>query len=218
MSLDDARTGFHERGPALRQKLSDVSCTAVSSTSLAGDIVERRSQVYESGLEVPEVSQKFAIHAPTGAAMRDHLLNRMLGAATFDMGFITVEYIGFALVGLSFHETAARHVPMLKQADELADIGMRAAIGMRQGTRQFAHVVDGVGYWSGYYSYMRYEVMGADAFASIEEADGPFDLERAHALKDNILTRGGSADAPGLYRAFSGKVRDPTDLLRNRGL
>ena len=218
LSFDDARTLFHEFGHALHQMLSDVSYSAVSGTSVARDFVELPSQLFEHWLEVPEVLQKFAIHAQTGAVMPDDLLKRMLGAATFDMGFQTVEYIASALVDLSFHEAAAPQDPMLRQAEILADIGMPAAIGMRHATPQFAHVFAGDGYSSGYYSYMWSEVMDADAFASFEEAGGPFDLERARALQDNILARGGSVDAEELYVAFRGKLPDATALLHNRGL
>ena len=218
LSFDDARTLFHEFGHALHQMLSDVSYSAVSGTSVARDFVELPSQLFEHWLEVPEVLQKFAIHAQTGAVMPDDWLKRMLGAATFDMGFQTVEYIASALVDLSFHEAAAPQDPMLRQAEILADIGMPAAIGMRHATPQFAHVFAGDGYSSGYYSYMWSEVMDADAFASFEEAGGPFDRERARALQDNILARGGSVDAEELYVAFRGKLPDATALLHNRGL
>ena len=218
LSFDDARTLFHEFGHALHQMLSDVSYSAVSGTSVARDFVELPSQLFEHWLEVPEVLQKFAIHAQTGAVMPNDLLKRMLGAATFDMGFQTVEYIASALVDLSFHEAAASQDPMLRQAEILVDIGMPAAIGMRHATPQFAHVFAGDGYSSGYYSYMWSEVMDADAFASFEEAGGPFDRERARALQANILARGGSADAEELYVAFRGKLPDATALLRNRGL
>ena len=218
LSFDDARTLFHEFGHALHQMLSDVSYSAVSGTSVARDFVELPSQLFEHWLEVPEVLQKFAIHAQTGAVMPDDLLKRMLGAATFDMGFQTVEYIASALVDLSFHEAAAPQDPMLRQAEILADIGMPTAIGMRHATPQFAHVFAGDGYSSGYYSYMWSEVMDADAFASFEEAGGPFDRERARALQDNILARGGSVDAEELYVAFRGKLPDATALLHNRGL
>ena len=218
LSFDDARTLFHEFGHALHQMLSDVSYSAVSGTSVARDFVELPSQLFEHWLEVPEVLQKFAIHAETGAVMPDDLLKRMLGAATFDMGFQTVEYIASALVDLSFHEAAAPQDPMLRQAEILVDIGMPAAIGMRHAIPQFSHVFAGDGYSSGYYSYMWSEVMDADAFASFEEAGGPFDRERARALQDNILARGGSVDAEELYVAFRGKLPDATALLHNRGL
>ena len=218
LSFDDARTLFHEFGHALHQMLSDVSYSSVSGTSVARDFVELPSQLYEHWLEVPEVLQKFAIHAQSGAVMPDDLLKRMLGAATFDMGFQTVEYIASALVDLSFHEADAPGDPMARQAEVLADIGMPEAIGMRHATPQFAHVFAGDGYSSGYYSYMWSEVMDADAFASFEEAGGAFDMERARALQDNILSKRGSADAEELYVAFRGKLPDATALLRNRGL
>ena len=218
LSFDDARTLFHEFGHALHQMLSDVSYSSVSGTSVARDFVELPSQLYEHWLEVPEVLQKFAIHAQGGAVMPDDLLKRMLGAATFDMGFQTVEYIASALVDLSFHEADVPRDPMARQAEVLADIGMPEAIGMRHATPQFAHVFAGDGYSSGYYSYMWSEVMDADAFASFEEAGGAFDMERARALQDNILSKGGSADAEELYVAFRGKLPDATALLRNRGL
>jgi len=218
LSFDDARTLFHEFGHALHQILSDVSYSSVSGTSVARDFVELPSQLYEHWLEVPEVLQKFAIHAETGETMPKELLSRMLGAATFDMGFQTVEYVASALVDLSFHEGAPPADPMARQAEILAEIGMPAAIGMRHATPQFAHVFAGDGYSSAYYSYMWSEVMDADAFASFEQASGAFDPERAQALHDHILSKGGSEDAEALYLAFRGRMPDATALLKNRGL
>ena len=218
LSFDDARTLFHEFGHALHQMLSDVSYSAVSGTSVARDFVELPSQLYEHWLEVPEVLQKFAIHAETGAAMPAKLLSRMLGAATFDMGFQTVEYVASALVDLSFHDGDAPVDPIKRQDEILAEIGMPASIGMRHATPHFAHVFAGDGYSSAYYSYMWSEVMDADAFASFEEANGAFDPERAQSLQDHILSKGGSEDAEALYLAFRGHMPDATALLKDRGL
>ncbi|MGB0798925.1 MAG: M3 family metallopeptidase, partial [Planktomarina sp.] len=161
---------------------------------------------------------KFATHAETGATMPPDLLNRMLAAATFDMGFQTVEYVASALVDLAFHDGDAPADPMEKQAEVLREIGMPAAIGMRHATPQFAHVFAGDGYSSGYYSYMWSEVMDADAFASFQEKGGAFDVERAGALHDHILSKGGSEDAETLYLRFRGRMPDATALLENRGL
>ena len=87
LSYDDARTLFHEFGHALHQMLSNVTYESVSGTSVARDFVELPSQMYEHWLEVPEVLAKFAIHAQTGEAMPEALLSKVLGAATYDMGF-----------------------------------------------------------------------------------------------------------------------------------
>ncbi|MBY6083441.1 M3 family metallopeptidase [Ruegeria arenilitoris] len=218
LSYDDARTLFHEFGHALHQMLSDVTYDSISGTSVARDFVELPSQLYEHWLEVPEVLAEFATHAETGAPMPPQLLDKVLGAANFDQGFQTVEYVASALVDLAFHDGPAPADPMAKQAEVLSEIGMPLAIGMRHATPHFAHVFAGDGYSSGYYSYMWSEVMDADAFAAFEEAGGAFDPERAQALEDNILSKGGSKEAEDLYLAFRGRLPGVEALLKGRGL
>jgi peptidyl-dipeptidase Dcp len=218
LSYDDARTLFHEFGHALHQMLSDVTYPSVSGTSVARDFVELPSQLYEHWLEVPEVLAEFATHAETGAPMPRDMLDRLLGAATFDMGFQTVEYVASALVDLAFHEGTPPADPMARQADVLADLGMPRAIAMRHATPHFAHVFSGDGYSSGYYSYMWSEMMDADAFAAFEEAGGAFDPERAQALESFILSTGGSRDPAELYTAFRGRLPGVEALLKGRGL
>ncbi|MDD9716851.1 M3 family metallopeptidase [Dinoroseobacter sp. PD6] len=218
LSFDDARTLFHEFGHALHHILSDVTYPMISGTSVARDFVELPSQLYEHWLEVPEVLRAFAVHAETGAPMPADLLARMLAAATYDMGFQTVEYVASALVDLDFHEGAAPADPMARQAEVLAKLGMPHAIRMRHATPHFAHVFAGDGYSSGYYSYMWSEVMDADAFAAFEEAGSAFDPDTAAKLEAHILSAGGSAEADGLYRAFRGRMPGVEALLKGRGL
>ncbi len=218
LSYDDARTLFHEFGHALHQMLSDVTYESVSGTSVARDFVELPSQLYEHWLEVPEVLGEFATHAKTGEAMPKEMLDKVLGAATFDMGFQTVEYVASALVDLAFHDGDVPSDPMARQAEILAALDMPEAIRMRHATPQFAHVFSGDGYSSGYYSYMWSEVMDADAFQAFEEAGGAFDPERAKALETHILSAGGSQDAAELYVAFRGRLPGVEALLKGRGL
>jgi peptidyl-dipeptidase Dcp len=218
LSYDDARTLFHEFGHALHQMLSDVTYESVSGTSVARDFVELPSQLYEHWLDVPEVLGEFATHAKTGEPMPKEMLEKVLGAANFGMGFATVEYVASALVDLEFHDGPAPSDPMTKQAQVLAVLGMPAAITMRHATPQFAHVFSGDGYSSGYYSYMWSEVMDADAFEAFEEAGGAFDPEKAKALEAHILSTGGSQDAAELYKAFRGRLPGVEALLKGRGL
>ncbi len=218
LSYDDARTLFHEFGHALHQMLSDVTYESISGTSVARDFVELPSQLYEHWLEVPEVLSEYAVHAETGAPIPPDMLQKVLDAATFDMGFQTVEYVASALVDLAFHDGNAPGDPMEKQRDVLEQIGMPAAITMRHATPHFAHVFAGDGYSSGYYSYMWSEVMDADAFEAFKEAGSAFDAERASALEKHILSSGGSADAAELYMAFRGRLPGVEALLKGRGL
>ncbi|WP_299737790.1 M3 family metallopeptidase [uncultured Roseobacter sp.] len=218
LSYDDARTLFHEFGHALHQMLSNVTYESISGTSVARDFVELPSQLYEHWLEVPQVLSEFATHADTGAPMPQEMLDKVLAAATYDMGFQTVEYVASALVDLAFHDGPAPKDPMAKQREVLEALGMPAAITMRHATPHFAHVFAGDGYSSGYYSYMWSEVMDADAFEAFEEAGGAFDPERAAALEEHILSTGGSRDAAELYTAFRGRLPGVEALLKGRGL
>uniref|UniRef100_UPI0040539CF0 M3 family metallopeptidase n=1 Tax=Roseicyclus sp. TaxID=1914329 RepID=UPI0040539CF0 len=218
LSYDDARTLFHEFGHALHQMLSNVTYGSISGTSVARDFVELPSQLYEHWLEVPEVLDRHARHAVTGAAMPVALRDRLLAARTYDMGFQTVEYVASALVDLDFHDGQAPADPMAAEAATLARIGMPAAIGMRHATPHFAHVFSGDGYSAGYYSYMWSEVMDADAFAAFEEVGDPFDPATAARLERFILSAGGSAEADQLYTAFRGRMPGVEALLKGRGL
>ena len=218
LSYDDARTLFHEFGHALHQMLSDVTYGSISGTSVARDFVELPSQLYEHWLDVPEVLEKHARHAETGQPMPKDLLDRLLAARTYDMGFQTVEYVASALVDLDFHDGSAPADPMAAQAETLARIGMPRAIVMRHATPQFAHVFSGDGYSSGYYSYMWSEVMDADAYQAFEEAGDPFHAETAAKLERFILSAGGSEEADALYTQFRGRMPGVEALLKGRGL
>ena len=218
LSYDDARTLFHEFGHALHQMLSDVRYEMVSGTSVPRDFVELPSQLYEHWLEVPEVLQNFATHVDTGAAMPADLLEKVLKAATFDMGFQTVEYVASAMVELEFHTQDVPEDIMERQSDILNGMGMPPAIGMRHATPQFGHVFSGGYYASAYYSYMWSEVMDADAFAAFEEKGDAFDPNLAKSLEANILSRGGSEDPEALYLAYRGRLPEVEALLKGRGL
>jgi peptidyl-dipeptidase Dcp len=218
LSHDDARTLFHEFGHALHQMLSDVTYSFISGTSVARDFVELPSQLYEHWLDVPEVLERHARHYETGEVMPKALRAKLKGAATYDQGFSTVEYLASALVDLAFHEGAAPEDPMAKQSEVLAGIGLPHAIRMRHATPNFGHIFSGDGYSSGYYSYMWSEVMDADAFEAFEEAGDAFDLKTAQKLEIFILSAGNSCTPDALYTAFRGRMPGVEPLLKGRGL
>ena len=218
LSLDDARTLFHEFGHALHGMLSDVTYPSVSGTGVSRDFVELPSQLYEHWLTVPDILTRYAVHVDTGEAMPQALLDKVLAARTFNAGFNTVEFTSSALVDMAFHIRDGQGDPMAVQDEVLKKIGMPAAIVMRHATPHFQHVFAGDGYSAGYYSYMWSEVLDADAFAAFEETGDPFDADMARRLKDNIYSVGGSIDPEEAYRAFRGKLPSPEAMLRKKGL
>ncbi len=218
LSLDDARTLFHEFGHALHGMLSNVTYPSVSGTSVSRDFVELPSQLYEHWLTVPAILKKYAVHEATGEPMPQALLDKVLAARTFNSGFNTVEFTSSALVDMAFHTRGAVEDPMAVQAEVLEKIGMPASIVMRHATPHFQHVFSGDGYSAGYYSYMWSEVLDADAFAAFEETGDAFNTETAKRLKDNIYSVGGSIDPEDAYRAFRGKLPSPDAMLAKKGL
>jgi peptidyl-dipeptidase Dcp len=220
LSLDDARTLFHEFGHALHGLLSDVVYPSVSGTSVSRDFVELPSQLYEHWFTTREVMRKYCLHAGTGEPIPEALMDKVKAAQTFNQGFGTIEYTASALVDLAFHELGETGVidPLAFQAAELARIGMPAEIGMRHKTPHFAHVFAGDGYSAGYYSYLWSEVMDADAFDAFTDTGNIFDPATAARLKRFIYSAGNSRDPAELYTAFRGRMPTPEALLDKRGL
>ncbi|SFT40589.1 M3 family metallopeptidase [Mesorhizobium sp. YR577] len=219
LSLDEAKTLFHEFGHALHGMLTDVTWPSVAGTSVSRDFVELPSQLYEHWLTVPEVLEKHALHYKTGKPMPKALLDKMLAARTFGAGFNTVEFTSSALVDMAYHARAdAPENPLAFEAETLEKLHMPDAIVMRHRTPHFQHVFSGEGYSAGYYSYMWSEVLDADAFAAFEETGNAFDPAMAERLRKYIYSAGGSADPEELYTAFRGKMPTPDAMMEKRGL
>jgi len=219
LSVDEARTLFHEFGHALHGMLTDVTWPSISGTSVSRDFVELPSQLYEHWLTVPAVLEKHALHEKTGKPMPKELVDKMLAARNFGAGFATVEFTSSALVDMAYHARPdAPAEPLRFEAETLARLGMPEAIAMRHRTPHFTHVFSGDGYSAGYYSYMWSEVLDADAFAAFEETGDPFNAELAAKLKKHIYAAGGSRDPEELYLAFRGKMPTAEAMMVKRGL
>jgi peptidyl-dipeptidase Dcp len=219
LSVDEAKTLFHEFGHALHGMLTDVTWPSVSGTSVSRDFVELPSQLYEHWLTVPAVLEKHALHVETGKPMPKALLDKMLAARTFGAGFATVEFTSSALVDMAYHARPnAPQEPLRFEAETLRKLDMPDPIAMRHRTPHFGHIFSGEGYSAGYYSYMWSEVLDADAFAAFEETGDPFNPALAERLRKNIYAAGGSKDPEELYTAFRGKMPSPEAMMVKRGL
>jgi len=218
LSLDDARTLFHEFGHGLHGLLSNVTYPSVSGTSVEKDFVELPSQLYEHWLTRPEVLSRFARHYKTGKPVPPALLKRLEAARNFNQGFKMVEYLSAAIVDLDLHvlrDAEGLDVDRLEK-ETLTRIDMPAEIVMRHRIPHFQHIMGG--YAAGYYSYLWSEVMDADAFRAFEEKGDIFDAKLAGRLHDHIYSAGGSHDAAAAYVAFRGRLPATRALLEKRGL
>lgn len=219
LSMDEAKTLFHEFGHAMHGMLTEVTWPSVAGTAVSRDFVELPSQLYEHWLTVPAVLEKHARHYETGKPMPKALLDKMLAARNFAAGFNTVEFTSSALVDMAYHSRPdAPADPLAFEAETLKKLDMPGTIAMRHRTPQFQHVFAGDGYSAGYYSYMWSEVLDADAFSAFEETGDPFNPEMAEKLRKNIYAAGGSKDPEELYLAFRGKMPSAEAMMIKRGL
>jgi peptidyl-dipeptidase Dcp len=220
LSLDDARTLFHEFGHGLHGLLSDVTYNSLSGTSVDRDFVELPSQLFENWLLQPGTLTRFALHAETGQPMPAELLNRVLGARTFNQGFATAEYAASALYDLDIHEQTQPETIDAAAFEETmrARIGVPDAIALRHRPPHFQHIFAGSGYAAGYYTYLWAEVMEADAFGAFEEAGDIFNPEVAARLRKYVYSSGGKLKPDEAYRAFRGRDPSPEPLMEKRGL
>ncbi|KAB2944205.1 MAG: M3 family metallopeptidase [Hyphomicrobium sp.] len=218
LSLDDARTLFHEFGHGLHGLLSDVTYPSISGTSVTRDFVELPSQLYEHWLMVPETLERFAVHHETGKPMPAKLVSRIKKARNFNQGFATIEYLASAFVDMELHareEEGAIDVGAFER-DTLSRLGMPSEIVMRHRIPHFLHIMGG--YAAGYYSYLWSEVMDADAFAAFEEAGDAFHAATAKKLHKHIYSVGNARDPLEAYVAFRGRPPEIKGLLKKRGL
>ena len=218
LSLDEARTLFHEFGHGLHGLLSNVTYPRISGTSVVRDFVELPSQIYEHWLEQPPVLARLT-HYKTGAPIPEALLARMKAAQKANSGFETVEFVSSALLDMAYHSRGIDETGDVAavEPDTLARIGMPAEISLRHASPHFAHIFSGDGYAAGYYSYLWSEVLDADGFGAFTEAGDPFDPATAERLYTYIYSAGGSRDFAEAYRLFRGRDPEIGGLLEGRG-
>ena len=220
LSLDDARTLFHEFGHGLHGLLSTVRYPRLSGTKVLRDFVEFPSQVFENWLLQPEILERFALHAHTGKPMPTELMQRMVKAQTFNQVLPRLNtWLRRWSIWLCTKQTHLKAlISRLLSQKTLADLGMPAAIGMRHRLPHFAHIFSSNGYASAYYVYMWAEVLDADGFDAFVEAGDIFAAEPAKRLKEHIYAAGNRQDPMQAYQAFRGRQPTVDALLTKRGL
>lgn len=210
VSLDEARTLFHEFGHALHALLSDVTYPSLAGTAVSRDFVEFPSKFMEHWITAPEVLRSFDLP--------EDLIDAVGRADAFGQGFATIEFLASAIVDLELHRAADPPAdPSTFEAETLARLGMPRGVAMRHRLAHFTHVFDG-GYASAYYSYLWAEVLEADAFAAFTERGDIFDAELAGRFRREVLAWGDARDPGESFRAFRGRAPEERALLEARQL
>ena len=217
LTIDEAKTMFHEFGHALHGMLSQCKYQGVSGTAVAQDFVELPSQIMEHWTVEPEVLKVYARHYKTGEVIPDELVAKIENQALFNQGFMTTELLAAALLDMEFHNlTTTEGLDVVAFEKQVMDkLGLIPQIAPRYRATYFRHIMGG--YDAGYYSYLWAERLDADAFEAFKE-HGIFDPATAKAFRQNILEKGGSDDPMKLYEAFRGSQPSLEPLLKNRGL
>jgi peptidyl-dipeptidase Dcp len=221
LSMDDARTLFHEFGHGLHGLLSDVTYERLSGTQVLRDFVELPSQIFEHWITEPEVLKRHARHWQTGEPIPDALIARLQAARRFNQGYETVRYTGSAIVDMAVHARTEAEPPAdlcAFESELLAGLGHPAPVGINHRLVHFQHLFSGSGYAAGYYVYLWAEVLDADGYDAFVEAGSPFDPQAAAALRRHIYAAGNSVEPGSAYAAFRGRAPSVQPLLKKRGL
>lgn len=218
LTIDDVQTMFHEFGHGLHGMLSRVRLKSQSGTSVDRDFVEFPSQFHEHWAFDPEMLKVYAHHYKTGELIPDSLVQKINAASKHNMGFMTTELAGAALLDLKWgHLNPEGDIDVDAFEKQVADeLGMPAQLTFRYRSPYFKHIFGDDGYASGYYTYLWAEVFDADAYELFREK-GVFNPELAGKIK-HILESGAAEDPMVLYESFAGRKPSADAILHQRGL
>ncbi|HEY2400231.1 MAG TPA: M3 family metallopeptidase [Steroidobacteraceae bacterium] len=222
LTFEEVITLFHEFGHAIHGILSNVNYAMLSGTALPRDFVEYPSQYNEMWAREPAVLAHYARHYQTGEPMPQDLLAKVLAAQKFDQGYATTEYLAAALLDQSWHRITVEQAPSAAEVAQFEAAALTAngvdypIIPPRYHSTYFMHIFAG-GYSAGYYAYLWSEVLARDTGQWMLERGG---LTRANGerLREQVLSRGRTADPQTMFRNFYGGPPDIGPLLEYRGL
>jgi peptidyl-dipeptidase Dcp len=220
LSFDDVTTTFHEFGHALHSMFSNVKYPTFSGAATPRDFVEFPSQFNEHWALEPAVFANYAKHYQTGQPMPKELVDKIKKSRTFNQGYALTEYLAAALLDMAWH-TLPPGAP-LQDANAFEKAALKKyhvdvpQVPPRYHTTYFSHIWGG-GYSAGYYAYLWSEVIDDDAYYWFK-AHGGMTRENGQRFREMILSRGGTAPAADLYRAFAGHEPSVEPLLIERGL
>ncbi|MDR2622022.1 MAG: M3 family metallopeptidase, partial [Dysgonamonadaceae bacterium] len=218
LTFDEVETFLHEFGHSLHGMFAATTYPSLSGTSVYRDFVELPSQFMENFLIEKEYLDSFAVHYETGEKIPQELVNKIIDAANFNVGYLCLRQLSFAYLDMAYHtitEPFTAEIASFEQEAVRKTLVMPPVEGAMISSA-FSHIFSG-GYAAGYYSYKWSEVLDADAFALFKEK-GIFNPEVARSFYENILTKGGTEDPMELYVRFRGQKPSTKALMKRSGI
>lgn len=200
MEHEQVKTLFHEFGHLLHHVLGgDQQWVRFSGVATEWDFVEAPSQMLEEWAWDAEILRSFAINAK-GEPIPADLVSRMREAADSDRGRWVRTQMFYAAVSYRLHQDrpADHDAAIAELSDRYSVIKHLPGTHMQAG---FGHLT---GYSSAYYTYMWSLVIAKDLFSAFDR-DDMFDPAVAGRYREEVLARGGSAEAADLVSSFLGR-------------
>lgn len=218
LTFDEVETFLHEFGHALHGMLAKSTYETLSGTSVYRDFVELPSQIMENWLVEKEYLDKFAFHYQTGEKMPAELVRKIVDAANYNTGYLTLRQLSFGYLDMAWHTLKQPFNGDVREFEQKAmrPVQLLPVVPETSMSTAFGHIFSG-GYAAGYYSYKWAEVLDADAFAAFKE-NGIFDKKTAQSFRTNILERGNTEEPMTLYKRFRGHEPTVDALLERNGV
>ncbi|HJQ43610.1 MAG TPA: M3 family metallopeptidase [Jatrophihabitantaceae bacterium] len=200
MEHTDVVTLFHEFGHLVHHILGGHQrIVRFSGVATEWDFVEAPSQMLEQWAWDADILRSFASDE-NGDPIPVELVERMRAAKEFGKGYLARTQMFYAALSYRFHlDRPDDLTATLQQLQAKYDL-----ISYLPGTHYHASFGHLEGYASAYYTYMWSLVIAKDMFSAFDP-ENMFDPAVAHRYRDEILARGGSADAADLVAAFLGR-------------
>lgn len=218
LTFDEVETFLHEFGHALHGIMAKSTYETLSGTSVYRDFVELPSQIMENWLVEKDYLDKFAFHYQTGERIPAELVRKIIDAANYNTGYLTLRQLSFGYLDMAWHTLKEPFGGDIRSFEQTAmqPVQLLPVVPETSMSTSFGHIFSG-GYAAGYYSYKWAEVLDADAF-SVFKSNGIFDKSTASSFRRNILEKGNTEEPMTLYKRFRGQEPTIDALLQRNGV
>jgi thimet oligopeptidase len=216
LSHGEVETLFHEFGHIMHQTLTKAPYASMSGSSVKRDFVEAPSQMLENWVWKQPILNRLSGHySDTSKKLPPELLNRMLAARDFNLGYGYMRQLMFGFFDFQIH-TAQGEVDVTKVHDNLFEglFKVKAIEGGRF-PAGFGHMMGG--YDAGYYGYLWSEVYAEDMFTRF--APGKLlDPKIGMQYRVSILEKGNMKEPMEMLREFLGREPNSKAFFKRLGL